>query len=416
MISRESLWFRLILAAICGWVVIFIARYATAPGVAGDFQAFYAGATADAHGVNPYDWIALRQIEQALYHGGIGLAHNFIQSPIPPPLPLLMRPLLSMDVRAAYRVWMCVLLLASFTGIYLGLANWPRPRRILAGLAIAISPAALVNLWLGQLGPFLLLSLGLALFLLKQEQPFLAGLALVVGLAKPHLMIPIAVITIMAIPSQTRPKVLGGLVSGALATVILTAVTHGGAGPYSQWVSGIREQAVNIRQQPDIASIPGLYFKAAPASVEQILNVLCLMAAAIVGLQLVIMARDQRVGSRFRLLGCGIATFMTATPYVHSSDQIVLALPLLLLIGPHGEGLTYKSVWLALAAFLLEPAIIMENFNWEGFSLLPSLFLAIACSRVDLSRYAIPSRVGNTADLAVVPKRREHGNSAPGAS
>lgn len=95
-----------------------------------------------------------------------------------------------------------------------------------------------------------------------------------------------------------------------------------------------------------------------------------------------------------RLLGGGIVIFFAFLPYEHTSDQILLVLPLMLLIGPDASGLREWPVVLATFLCVLTPLVLFHNHMIEGFNVLPavSLLLAYALLRPGQGLAANPLR------------------------
>ena len=367
----------LIVALICGWALLYVLTYLPAAGNGSDFQVFYAAAHAGARGIDPYNWPQFWGVERDLYNSS-GSASGFQFAPYgnPPGLALLLRPLTALGEPAAYRIWVVLILLAGFAGTYLGLADWPRRPRVAAAALVAISPAMLFDLRLGQNGSFVLLSLGLGLALRAAKMPWLAGAALSIGLLKPHLMLPLIALIALAESGVDRRRLLGGFAVAAAALIGLALLADGGIEAFSRWRSSLGGFAASIRYQPDIASIPGLYYPSAPEALIGPLNVLCLCVAALL---IAALAWHYRRSSRpERLIGAGIAVYFALSPYVHTGDQVLLALPILWLIGPQGLGLRDTAVLLACCAAILAPMVVIRDYHTVGINALPPLCLALA--------------------------------------
>ena len=367
----------LVVALICGWALIYLLTYPRAAGNGSDFQVFYAAAHARAQGIDPYNWPQFWDVERALYNPS-GAAGGFQFAPYgnPPGLALLLRPLTLLDEPDAYRIWGALILLAGYAGSYLGLAGWPRRPRLLASALVAISPAMLFDLRLGQDGSFVLLSLGLGLALRAAKKPWLAGAALSLGLLKPHLMLPLVALIALAEIGANRRRLLGGFAMAADALIGLALLADGGTAAFSRWRSSLGGFAASIRHQPDIASIPGLYYPSAPQSLIGPLNALCLGGAALL---IVALTRHQHRSPRpERLIGAGMAVYFALSPYVHTGDQVLLALPILWLIGPAGSGLRDTAVLLACCAAILAPMVVIRDYHTVGINALPPLCLALA--------------------------------------
>jgi hypothetical protein len=370
---------RLLAGLMIAWFVIYLLVYVPAPGNGSDFQVFYAAATAETRGLDSFHWTALWTIEQDLYNGGSGHGTPFHFAPYgnPPPFALLLRPLTLLPEPVAYRVWVVILIACACTGTALALRGWPgRARLVATGLA-AISPAALFNLRLGQTAGFMLLGLGLWLAM-APRRPFLAGAALSVGMVKPHLMLPVAAIAILASQPVTRRQTILGFAAAMLLWAGITAIWDGGLTAFAHWWSSLGNFAGSIRLQPDVASIPGFYYAAVSQSVATALNALCLTLAAgiIAALAWQIRGGDARARSWF--LWTSIATYLALTPYVHTGDQLLLLPALLALIGPDAQGLQENIILLVTLVALVAPLAVFRDYHTEGINALPSICVALA--------------------------------------
>lgn len=370
---------RWLIGAVLGWALIYALLYLPAHGNGSDFQVFYAAATAQAHAGNPYSWPALWRVQQALYNGGIGHSTPFYFAPYgnPPPFALLVRPLIALPESAAYRLWALGVIVTTALGAYLGLARWPRTRRVPAAALVALSPAALLNVRLGQSSSLLLLGLGTAIWLLARGRPALAGAALSIGFVKPHLMGPVALILVLALPRQERRAAATGLIA-ALAGWAALACATGGIGVFGRWWSSVHNFYGSIRLQPDVASVAGIFYSSVPDTLVGPLNAACLSLAAAIGLGFLRRGWRGDRRARDRAFGGGLAAYCALSPYVHTGDQVLLALPILALIGPNRRGLREAAVLLAASAAILAPIVVFRDYHTSGINALPPLCLLLA--------------------------------------
>lgn len=72
-----------------------------------------------------------------------------------------------------------------------------------------------------------------------------------------------------------------------------------------------------------------------------------------------------------------MAAWMALSPYVHTSDQIVLTLPLLHLIGQSGRGLQHTAVLLAAVTCVMAPMVVFRDYHTVGINALPPLSLLV---------------------------------------
>jgi hypothetical protein len=118
----------------------------------------------------------------------------------------------------AWVVWLAILLASLVISIRISWQMYgdgprPPPAFLLAGYLFAPVAACLVA---GQMGMVLLL--GIALFLLlEEERPFLAGAALLLPMAKPHIFAPLWPVVAVWLIARKRWSLLGGFAAAFLA-------------------------------------------------------------------------------------------------------------------------------------------------------------------------------------------------------
>ena len=78
------------------------------------------------------------------------------------------------------------------------------------------------------------------------------------------------------------------------------------------------------------------------------------------------------------LFAAGIAAYFSLTPYVHTEDQVVLILPLLLLVGAEGQGLLRTAVLLAAVAALVSPMVVFRDYHTDVINAFPPICLFLA--------------------------------------
>jgi len=150
-----------------------------------DSVAYWAAARLLLHNQNPYDPERVLSLERRL---GYSADRPLVLRT--PPWSLFMVTFLGpLDPLSAWIAWIAVLIGSLIAGMRIcrrmyGLESMPQSLFPCVGYLFAPVPACLVA---GQMG--LLLMLGVALFLLWEERrPFLAGAALIMPFAKPHLL------------------------------------------------------------------------------------------------------------------------------------------------------------------------------------------------------------------------------------
>jgi Glycosyltransferase family 87 len=363
-------------------VIVYVIRYVPATGNGSDFQVFYAAGYATAHHIDPFDWPALWRVEQIIFNGGIGHTAPFAFAPYAdmPPWARVLQPFTIMSEADAYRLWACALLGLAAIGGYLALSHWPRRSRLLGASAISLCPAALFDTRLGQNSLFLVFVFGVALYLVQRRMPIAAGACMALGMYKPHLTVPVAVITVLSAPTEVRRDMLVGLVSGCIAFVGGGIFFDGGFTAYQHWLGSVHSFGASIGGQPDLASIPGMYLAHVGATTGWVLNAACLLIAAVIIYLFHISVKSVDEGVRWKMLCGGTAAYLALSPYVHTSDQSLLALPLVLLIRPNGSGLRESAVLLAVVSAILAPMVVLTDYHTVGINALPPIFALIAFS------------------------------------
>jgi hypothetical protein len=87
---------------------------------------------------------------------------------------------------------------------------------------------------------------------------------------------------------------------------------------------------------------------------------------------------EGEAGSR-RCLAIGVAATLAVLPYSHTHDDVLLAIPLLLLAGHDWRGLGRPIILLAVMVTLLVPLVIWTDYHRPVVSALPALCTLAAC-------------------------------------
>ena len=208
--------------ALVGLLVWFLATHEQKirAGVAGrDSIQYWAAGKLLVHRQNPYSVPSVLALESSQGYA----ADRPLMLRTPPWSVWMVLPVGLLGAYWAWVVWLAILLASLVIAIRIswrmyGDSDSPRPPPafLLAGYLFAPVAACLVA---GQMGMVLLL--GIALFLLLEEHyPFLAGAALLMPLAKPHMFALVWLILAVWIITRKRWLLLGGM-----ATAILLALS-----------------------------------------------------------------------------------------------------------------------------------------------------------------------------------------------
>lgn len=223
-----------------------------------DFVQYWAAAKLLLHRTNPYDPDAEIQLQRS--QGLPGTKALIIRLP-PWSLPMML-PLGVVGFYPAWVLWMTLLVAALLTSIRLCWrmfsrddTRWLRSRVFLAGYVFAPVLACLVA---GQIGLFLLL--GVVLFLhFEKSRPLLAGFALLLPLAKPHLLVLFWCVLACWMLVERRWRILAGLLAAlTVATGVAVALDPGVFAHYS--AHALSNAAIQTEFIPALAGVLRLLF------------------------------------------------------------------------------------------------------------------------------------------------------------
>jgi hypothetical protein len=161
----------------------------------------------------------------------------------------------------AWVVWLAILLASLVIAIRISWRMYgdresphPPPAFLLAGYLFAPVAACLVA---GQMGMVLLL--GIALFLLfEEDRPFLAGAALLMPLAKPHIFMLVWLILAVWIVTRKRWSLLGGM-AAAFLLALSVAVAFDPA-VFQHYREMLRQQAIQHEFIPALSGMIRVLF------------------------------------------------------------------------------------------------------------------------------------------------------------
>jgi Glycosyltransferase family 87 len=182
-----------------------------------DFIEYWAVGQQLTHGANPYDFQAVRRLEDS---AGRPHANYLLMMRNPPVAFFLAWPLGLVSPKTGLILWLLALLACLSASIWILWILHGRPDNRFHLLGYLFAPS-LACLMAGQLGIFLLL--GVVLFLcFHQSRPFLAGAALLPCALKPQLFLPLAVALILWALTRKAYSVLAGFTVTLFATCALS--------------------------------------------------------------------------------------------------------------------------------------------------------------------------------------------------
>ncbi|GAC1401630.1 MAG: hypothetical protein NVSMB52_15450 [Chloroflexota bacterium] len=360
--SRTALTLTPFLVLLLLWIWLFYAEGAFAGGPNGksfeaDFAMFVGAAQVLHDGANPYDQNVLYATERHLLVSQ-GLPPRLAPKSIvrvgnPPVFFWLLEPLARFPFQTVGIAWMVFLYALSAIGFYALLAYMRWSRKLLPLLIFLLMPQVLFGPFYGNVVTVVFCAVALSLALVRRY-PYAAGLLLVFAWLKPQVAMP--TILLMGLFLTANWQRLGA--GFATSTVLLFALTLLATGPASlrQWLAGLVNYSNDIAASPDLTSLSGLYVRVTASPVR----VYCETAVIAGALVLTALAWHQyrREGSvqPQEVAWLSVMWFL-ATPYAHFFDEILLALPVLAILGRNGvhttawQGLT--TLYLALVSLLL---------------------------------------------------------------
>jgi len=196
-----------VLAAVCilavgACILIFAIRGNTAGQK--DFIEYWAAGQQLIHGADPYDGVAILQLERTA-----GFDANRPLITFSPPIALVWAlPLGLVSAKMGVTIWLLALLACLVPSVRMLWILNGRPDNRIHQLSYCFAPI-LACLMAGQLGIFLLF--GIVLFLAFHEShPFLAGTVLLPCALKPHLFLPFAIVLLLWALNRRSYRVLAG--------------------------------------------------------------------------------------------------------------------------------------------------------------------------------------------------------------
>lgn len=377
-------------------------------GLGSDFAMFYTGARVSHAGENPYDYRLLDRDEVATFtRQGVRPSHKigWVRVGNPPLLFVLLEPLTGLPFRVAGWLWIALMELLSLVGLICCLQYLGWSRQWVAVLPFLGMPIVLIGVLNGNVVPVVFAGTTAGLALMRRN-PMLAGALSSVAWLKPGVALPfILLIFLFHAPDRWRFGV--GFVASFLVLGVATLLA---TGPHSvaTWFGALSAYSGDIRKQPEMASATGLYFRIAGPGLRQILQVAGLAVALAVTGIVWLRLRTRGTSSVLSLGWLWILSFL-CVPYAHTNDAILLAPPLLALLGTNGR----RTAWFlpAVTLYLLFAIALRDPLTVAGVQTEPIKFavvgvcLALAARSTqyrDDSASPSPNSVRNPTYLAPV--------------
>lgn len=211
------------IATVAGLALAFTALFLCVVPLAGnitgsrDFVVFWATGQQLLHHANPYDAVAMKNIEES---AGLNTGYGVLFMRNPPwALPLTL-PLGFLDLRVGAFLWSLVIVGCLAASVLILWHMQGRPASRIHWLGLSFGPA-LICAMMGQSSIFALL--GYVLFLyLHRTHPLLGGGSLWLCALKPHLFIPFGVVLLVWIVLTKSYRILAGAVAALAASCAFT--------------------------------------------------------------------------------------------------------------------------------------------------------------------------------------------------
>jgi hypothetical protein len=298
------------------------------PRIGADFKAFYTASQLIAAGGNPYNLNELRAMQNVVLNAGLspGSPSFYPLDPVanPPLFYWLLRPLTLLPPSSAFVVWTLLALLMTVVAVGLATRRLGRvaPGYLLLGpLWLIALPQSMVNLIMGQPDALFLLGLVGALLCLERERPAWAGLILGIGWVKPHVLLPIACALLLV---ERSWRGVGGLVLGSALGAAASMMWCGPASvAWLHYLMVDRGTGLLFSAQPTLPSLLS-------SALGPLANPLGLAAfALVVGL---LAANHSTFSDLWTRAGVIVCAWLVLAPYLHLNDDLLIAVPLLLLL------------------------------------------------------------------------------------
>jgi hypothetical protein len=373
-----------------------------------DARVLYAAGRVAANHGNPYDFNQLSaeasRVNAEAHAAGTGRdAFGPNEYHYPPILTRAWQALAPLGDVGFLVIDVAVLLIAGIIGLELILAalNWEQ--RWLPRLFFLFSLPMLTVLSSGNPATLLLLGWAAAFFWAARGRFLLAGGALAIAWIKPPVGIPIAVAMLIANWQQWR-RLLAGVAAGSLVFAALN-LALGGLDGTRDWILSLVQFSATINahqdaviQQRFLAGLSGPFFGLGPLWAN-------LIAVVLVGLILLWIFRraasEQWSERKPRLvIAIAMAVALAVSPYIHTYDLVLEAVPVLVLAGLASTALDRLTLTMWALAPALNLAVVLLVVAITGRLDTPWSFAVALNALTLLALAAAAVRHGRTANLA----------------
>jgi hypothetical protein len=370
------------------WVVFSEIRASVGPnGLAFDvdFAHTYAGSLIlGAHG-NPYNVGVLWRVEHhVLSAAGLPVEPRSpaVRVGSSPFFLLLFRPLNGLPYQTAATVWMLAAGLITTFG-FLGILQYLGWKRALVPCLMFVAmPPTVLGIFYGNTIPIVFAGIGCSLPLLRRH-PILAGVLLSLAMLKPPAALPFVLLVVLFLAPSKRLVVAGFVAAAVIRRVVVYVLL----GPQYLWweIKGYLGFAHSINLQPNLTSFSGLYARLVGQTPRLGLEVAGIAAACIVTAVVWWRLREQPAGPHHATIWLWFI-WMAATPYAHFEDEMLLAVPVLVLLGTDARELGRPLVVAVLG--LMFSSVLLFSWSPFGAQLLWVPLVAAALCSIAIARKA----------------------------
>lgn len=324
----------------------------------------------------------------------------------PPVLFWLLQPFIRAPYRLAGYVWLALIELASVVGFLGVLSALGWRKRFLPSLVFLLMPPVTYATYYGEIDGLVFGGVGAA-WALARRNPFLAGALLVVAWLK----VPIGLPVVLLMALFYVPGRLAFLRGFAVSTGLFAVLTLPAAGWISvvEWVRSLLAFSGDTAVRGHQASLVGLYVRWVPAPERLTLEAAGLLAA--VALTAWYWAKRHGSGDSISSSAWLWLVWFLAVPYGQYYDELILAVPVLALVGRDGCNVTRPTSLVALYGIVFSVLLAFRTVHLVDPLSLPlvALALVLAWQSRRLRGSTIPAGLVLPAETSLVPADRAVG-------
>jgi hypothetical protein len=327
-------------------------------------------------GGNPYNHVLLYNTERSLLHRQ-GLPIMSVQS-IPtglnPPLFFwALQPLTGLPFQSAAWAWILAMYALAAVGFLAALRYLGWTVYLFPCLLFLAMPHVVFAAFYGNVQGLMFAAVACSLLLMKRY-PVVAGMLSSLAWLKPQVGLPI-VLLLALFHAPSRQRFLAAFSATVTCLFALTLVTTGWHS-LTLWISELVQFHGNMAAQPNIVTLTSLYVLWAPLPVRLALEMLSLgIACTLTALWW--WRRRKTDSTPILASGWLWGVWFLAVPYAHFADEILLAIPILALLGRNGHRVAYGLPATVLYVMLFSTVLFPRTLSPVEVLSLPLLAVTI---------------------------------------